>query len=129
LASVFEISFEGDHVLVRIEGEKSIEGSTKLFTALIAACDEYQCFDILGISNATSPMPVDDGYQHADMFKRLGFDNRYRLAWVEQTTEAVSATYFVETVLVNRGLPGRLFNSVSDAKAWLLNKDPQQETT
>jgi len=129
MSTEFKITFRGDFVEAIAPSDKSIEIVTPMWEALAAECEQRRCFNILGISTADYPMPTIDGYQHAELFNKLGIDHRYRIAWVEKNPEAVDATYFVETVLINRGLPGRLFISVGDAKAWLLNKDPQQETT
>lgn len=123
MSSIFEVSFEGEFVKVVAEGNKTIGSATRLWTAVVAECEKHPCHNILGISDAENPMPVIDGYQHADLFKRLGIDSRYRIAWVERNPEAVDATYFVETVLINRGLPGRLFPSTGAAVDWLLNRD------
>ena len=66
-------------------------------------------------------MEAIEGYDHARLFEELGIDDRYRIAWVEFNDEARDMTLFVETVLINRGLPGRLFSSEADARAWLLS--------
>ena len=62
-----------------------------------------------------------EGYEHANLFEQLGIDTRYRIAWVEKNPEAYHAAYFIETVLFNRGFPGRIFLDVAEAKEWLLS--------
>lgn len=119
----FTISFEGDHIKVLSDGAKNLDYATRLWTAIVEACNEHKCYRVLGIADTTSPMPPLDGYQHADLFRKLGITRNYRVAWVELNQEAKEATYFVETVLFNRGLPGRLFDSVADATEWLLTED------
>ena len=119
----FTISFEGDHIKVLSNGAKNLEFATQLWTAITEACDEHDCYKVLGIADTTSPMPALEGYQHADLFRKLGIDRNYRIAWVELNQEAKAATYFVETVLFNRGLPGRLFDSVTEATDWLFSDD------
>ena len=121
MSEKFEVANRGNYVEVLASGDKSIATATRLWEAVTAECEKQDCYRVLGISNAENPMPTIDGYQHADLFKRLHIDHRYRIAWVEKNPEAVNATYFVETVLINRGLPGRLFSSVGAAKDWLLN--------
>ncbi len=68
-------------------------------------------------------MPVLDGYRHADLFRKLGIGRKYKIAWVELNEDAKDATYFIDTVLFNRGLPGRLFDTVLEATEWLLAVD------
>jgi len=127
MSADFEITFRGDFVEAIAPSDKSIEIVTPMWEALVAECEQRRCFKILGISTADYPMPTIDGYQHAELFNKLGIDHRYRIAWVEKNPEAVDATYFVETVLINRGLPGRLFSSTSAALDWLLNEDSSQK--
>lgn len=121
MSSEFQITYRDEFVEVITSGEKNIQLATKLWTAVVAECEQHSCYNVLGISEAENPMPTIDGYQHADLFTRLNIDHRYRIAWVERNPEALNATYFVETVLINRGLPGRLFTSVGAARDWLLN--------
>lgn len=128
MSTEFKITFRGDYLEAISPSDKSIEIVRPMWEALAAECEQRRCFKILGISTAENPMPTIDGYQHAEMFNSLGIDHRYRIAWVENNPEAVDATYFVETVLINRGLPGRLFGTTGAALDWLLNKDPQQVT-
>lgn len=44
----------------------------------------------------------------------------YRIAWVEHNEDAKDIVDFIETVLLNRGLPGRAFDSEEEAREWLL---------
>lgn len=121
MSTEFHITFRDEYVEVLALGDKSIASATKLWETITAEYEARNCHKVLGISTAENPMPTIDGYQHADLFRRLNIDHRYRIAWVEQNPEAVDATYFTETVLINRGLPGRLFSSVGAAKEWLVN--------
>lgn len=119
----FTISFEGDHIKVLSGGDKNLKYATQLWTAVVEACNEHQCFNVLGIADTTSPMPALEGYQHADLFRKLGIARNFRVAWVELNQDAREATYFIETVLYNRGLPGRLFDTVAEATEWLLAEE------
>ncbi len=67
-------------------------------------------------------MPTIDGYDHAEMFRELGITGEFRIAWAELSDDAREATRFVETVLSNRGMPGKLFSSEEDARRWLFSK-------
>ena len=66
-------------------------------------------------------MPILDGYAHAEMFRELGITGGYRIAWVEHDPAARETTDFVETVLFNRGLPGRSFATEEEAEQWLFS--------
>lgn len=114
------ITFEGDHVRVVTKGRKNLEGSRRLWTDIAAACREHHCYKVLGISTADNPMSIVDGFAHAELFRELGFTGKYRIAWIETNEIArEKGTLFTETVLVNRGLPGRLFTSEKEAREYL----------
>lgn len=119
----FEVSFQGDHVRIDSYGERSIEYATALWTEAIKVCAENDCYLVLGISNAPGPMPIMDGFEHIELFRKLEIRDRYRISWAELNDDARSASEFTETVLVNRGLfPGKLFSNEKDARQWLFQE-------
>ena len=91
----------------------------------MVACEQHDCYNVLGIVDTTVPLTAGEGYEHADLFEQLGIDNKYRIAWVEKNGEAYQAVYFVETVLFNRGFPGRVFLDEDEAKEWPLCGDEE----
>ena len=48
----------------------------------------------------------------------VSFEGEY----VKVISDGVTAVHFIETVLSNRGLPGRMFADVSEARDWLPGK-------
>lgn len=116
------VTFEGNHIQVLSDGDKTFEFSVKLWTTVAETCQQHDCFNVLGIANTTEPLEAIDGYEHARLFGDLDIDVRYRIAWVELNPDAVDIAAFIETVLINRGLPGQLFASVEDAKEWLFGE-------
>ena len=123
LRNRFSVSFEGDHVRVESDGDKDLDFSSRLWKEVRDQCVEQRCFRVLGIANTSSPLSTVDAYDHAGLFEELGIDHRYRIAWVELNPEARDTVQFVETVLTNRDLPGRLFETVAEAREWLLGED------
>lgn len=124
----FTVSFQGDHVRIDSDQERSIEYATALWTEVAKICEEHDCYNVLGVSNAPGPMPIIDGYDHADLFRKLGITQKYKIAWAELNDDARSATEFVETVLFNRGLPGRAFANEEDARRWLFSKNQSNDS-
>jgi len=114
-----EISFEGDHVRAVSIGQKSIETSRKLWTEIVQVCKEHQCYRVLGIANTTKAMPIIDGIDHVSLFRELGINTKYRIAWVEQNAAAMKSVKFIDAALFNRMLPGRIFSEEDEAKTWL----------
>lgn len=116
------ITFEGDHVLVLSDGDKDMEFAEKLWSQVSGMCQKNNCFNVLGIARTSTPQEALDGYDHARLYRELGIDGRYRIAWVELEPDAIDMASFIETVLVNRGLPGRVFENEADAREWLLGE-------
>ncbi|MDJ0833229.1 MAG: hypothetical protein QNJ69_06870 [Gammaproteobacteria bacterium] len=117
--SHFEIFVEGNLIKVHLSGREDMQVASSLWPQVVEACEKNNCFQVLGIAETTQPLNTVDAYQYAQLFDKLGIDYRYRIAWVELNPQAYSATLFAQTVLKNRGLPGRVFASEADARRWL----------
>jgi len=119
MSTHYQITHEGNQVVVRLKGVENIDVAERLWPGVVEACEEHKCFNVLGIADTTEPLSAADSFNHAELFRKLNIDHRYRIAWVELNSDAHEATSFAELVLSNRGLPGRLFADVQDAKEWL----------
>lgn len=115
-----EISFEGDYLQVIADGEKDYRFQERLWNEVVAACKQHDCRRILGIAHTTKPVEALEGFELAQLFRDLGVTDEYRIAWVEHNKDAKDIVNFIETVLINRGLPGRVFDSEPEALEWLL---------
>ena len=115
----FSVTFEGDHVKVVSVGDKSMDVARRVWTEVAEVCQQHDCYHVLGLALSETPLSIVDGYSHAELFRELGITARYRIAWVEQDRSAREVIEFTETVLVNRGLPGRLFTTEEQALKWL----------
>ena len=91
----------------------------------MAACDQYNCFNILGESYTTEELSTMDAFNHLKIVELVGLTLQHRVAWVIQEKETGKGIEFVETVVVkNRGLVnGEIFSSVEEAKRCLLGKE------
>jgi hypothetical protein len=114
-----EISFEGDHIKVIANGVKDYEFARRVYTGIHDACIENSCFKVLGIGKTTRSQSTLEAFDNARLWKDLGFTFQYRIAWVELNSAAMDTAQFIETVLINRGFPVRLFNDIEDARQWL----------
>ncbi len=117
----FTVTFADKYVRVVSDGEKDLEFSKTLWTEVIRTCEENNCYRVFGLANTTIPMEALDAYDHGRLFRDLGLDSRFRIAWVESNPEAIDIVAFIETVLLNRGLPGKLFDDEREAMEWLLS--------
>ena len=114
------VSFEGDHILVLTDGDKDYEYLEQLWSQVSRACEKHDCFNVLGVAKTDTPIEAAEAYELPRIFRENNIDERYRIAWVEQSPEAVDTISFVESILSNRDLPGRQFAKEKEARAWLL---------
>ncbi len=123
MQNTLKISFEGDHILVIADGDKDYRYMDRLWREMAAACEQHDCYDVLGIANTSTPVEAVDGYDLPVLFRELNIDQKYRIAWVEKNEDSRDVIAFFQTVLANRGLPGLLFETEEQAREWLLGSD------
>jgi hypothetical protein len=114
------ISFKGDHVLVQAEGDKDMEFAESLWAQATSLCEAENCFNVLAISRSAKTLEAMDAYEYARLYRKLGIDHRYRIAWVELEPHATDIASFIDTVLADRGYNDRSFPNEMKAKEWLL---------
>lgn len=117
----FTVNYKKDFVLIVSNGEKTIEFAREVIATAVKVCTTNSNYQILGISNTTKPVSLWEGYQYHEIFKEAGISYAYKIAWVEENSEFIDIYRFIETVLINRGLPGKVFTDTNEAKHWLLN--------
>jgi hypothetical protein len=122
MANTMNITFDGNHIRAESKGDKSLAWSRQLFSAIVGACEANNCFRVLGISESTKPVSIIEGFEHIELFRELGINTKYRIAWVELNPAAVKTVKFVDAALFNRMLPGRLFPTEEEARAWLFGE-------
>jgi len=119
MTNAMTITFEEDHIRAESRAEKSITWSRKFWTAVAEVCVENDCYKVLGISESLTVMPIQDGFDHVALFRELGINTKYRIAWIELNPAAIKTVRFVDAALFNRMLPGRLFKTEEEARKWL----------
>jgi hypothetical protein len=115
-----EVMFKRNLVRVIADGDKDYHYQNRLWQGISAVCEKHQCFQVFGVSHTTTPLEAVEGYDTARIFRELNIDSRYRLACVETNPESRYMAEFITTVLTDRGLPGRLFDTEEEAIEWLL---------
>ncbi|MBN1470463.1 MAG: hypothetical protein JW925_01680 [Syntrophaceae bacterium] len=119
------VEYKGNYIHVRHYGKNNYDISLDLWRRVKAACDEHNCFNILGENYTTNELSTMDAFNHLKILEEVGLTLKYRVAWVSNTPETAKGIEFVETVVVkNRGLVnGALFSSIEEAKHWLLGDE------
>jgi len=116
----FTITFEGDHVRVLADGDKDMEFAESLWSEVSSLCDKHNCYNVLGVARTSTPLEALDAYEYARLYRKLGIDARYRIAWVELEPNASDIASFIGSVLSDRGLSDRMFQTEDEARGWLL---------
>ncbi|UUO06580.1 hypothetical protein M4951_24960 [Blastopirellula sp. J2-11] len=115
------IEFMGDYISVVTTGADSYARSMTLWKKIIAACQKYDCNNILGQSQTQGELSTMDSFKHIEVFQEAGVTWKHRIAWVAPDPDKFEQLKFVETVLRNRALVnGGLFRTVEEARNWLL---------
>jgi len=116
------VTFEGDHILAHVSGAGDYGVVEEVCSRISRACEKHQCFNVLGIAESSDPIEAVESYELPGVFRKYNIDARYRIAWVELNPEGVDVIELAADILANRGLPGRLFATVDEAKAWLFDE-------
>lgn len=120
------IEYMGDYLSVIVTGFDSVPRSLELWKQIVAACDKYDCYNILGQSKTAGELSTMDAFKHIEIFQQAGITAKHRIAWVAEENTKYEQLQFIETVLRNRALiNGHLFCSREEAREWLLS--PEQE--
>ncbi len=110
-----------NYLHVDIRGVGTYEAALELWTSVAQACEQHQCFNILGEQFLMATVSTTDAFDHPAIFKKAGINVRHRIAWVDKNPRTRETTAFIRDVLTSRSVSyGRLFNDVESAKHWLL---------
>jgi hypothetical protein len=104
-----------------VTGVNSVENVVAYLQQLRQECEARGCFRVLIEERLEGPrLRTLDVFQIASQGV-VGASRIDAMAFVDVNAEG-DLMKFAETVAANRGLPIRLFSSVSDAKTWLQRK-------
>ena len=95
-------------------------GAYEMWNAIVATCHEFECFQVLGESRQTAPIPTVDAYEHLGLIKEAGVTPDYRIAWVSDDPPVHERLRLIETVIRGRSpFNVSVFESKDDAIRWL----------
>jgi len=120
-----KITPEDGYVHVEISGEATHTNALEMWERIAQACNQYQCYKVLGEQYLKKALTTSDIIDHPKLFKKAGMSQSHLIAWVDHNPRTRSTTEFIRDVLTNRFIGrGKLFNNVDEAKNWLL-RDPR----
>ena len=62
MENTLKVSFEGDHVLVLANGDKDYRYMDRLWREVAMACEEHDCYKVLGLADTRTPVEAVEGY-------------------------------------------------------------------
>jgi len=125
-----EITPQDNYLHVVITGNSSYENAIHLWRKIAEACNQHNCFYVLGEQNMSNAISTMDAWNHQTIFAEVGITAKFVIAWVDKNPKTFEHTQFIRQVLANRDIGyGKLFSDTQKAKAWLLEKIASKSTT
>jgi|GEM_PF-1606548 len=118
----FIIYEKDDYIQVHANGAKTLEFATSMWREVVKRCRTKKIYKILGIALTSDPLKKQEAKDLLPLFKELGLDQNYKIAWVELNPEYYEVILYAESLMSSNGVDAKFFYEVSHAKAWL-NKD------
>jgi hypothetical protein len=118
-----------NYLHVEVQGIGNYENAFTMWSSIAQACEQYQCFNVLGEQYLLQTVTIAEAFDHPALFKKAGINVKHRIAWVDKNPRTRNTSEFIRDVLTSRSVGnGRLFNDTSAAKAWLLHKAEAAKT-
>lgn len=112
-----------NYLHVEVRGIGNYENAVYFWQKVAEACNQYQCYNVLGEQYLLDSISTIDAFDHPAIFKKLGISTKYYFAWVDKNPRTRETTQFVYDVLASRSISyGRIFNDIDSAKEWLLER-------
>ncbi len=123
------ITPQDNYLHVVIKGNSSYENAAYLWRTIADACNQHNCFYVLGEQDMSNAISTIDAWNHQTIFAEAGITAKFVIAWVDKNPKTFEHTEFIRTVLANRDIGyGKLFSDVEKAKNWLLEKIASKST-
>jgi hypothetical protein len=120
----YDVRFEnrGSYLLAHITGRgEYLETTRTTWRSIAAECKERGFTKLLILEEIAGQLPFMDQYAFADGLRQIGFDG-ITVAFVDAEPEHYANNKFAEDVAANRGVNGRMFQTVAEAENWLLSR-------
>ena len=121
----FIIYEKDDYIQVHANGAKTLEFATSMWREVIKRCSTKKIYKILGIALTSDPLKKQEAKDLLPLFKELGLDQNYKIAWVELNPEYYEVILYAESLMSANGVDAKFLYEVGHAKAWL-NTDPSK---
>lgn len=120
----YTIEYSKSLISVRTSGIFDYLNAYEMWKDIVTTCEANNCFQILGVSMLSEPMPQLDTYDQVNLLASAGISPKHRVAWVAGKLDLLENLRLVETVFKQRSSQNvRIFKAVDDAKRWLQHGD------
>lgn len=122
-SKLYKIVFEhhDEYLYVYVTGEHDgYDVSIGYWREVADECKKSNVKRVLIEEDIPELVPMSDMYRIASEIPTLGFGG-VRVAFVDRYTEQQADNEFGALVATNRGLYGKIFNNIEEAKNWLLD--------
>jgi len=117
----YKIEFDNqpEYLSAYVSGEKdSLEISRQFWREISEECKRVECKKLLIVEDIEEAVSMADIYMIASEIPQLFYG--VRIVFVDTHLDHQSLNEFGEIVATNRGVHGKIFNDVEEAKKWLL---------
>lgn len=121
----YEILYEdhNSYLYAFVKGEMdSIETSIDYWTKVINKCKELGREKLLVVEKFENQVSVIDMFVLCEHIAELSYGYYLQIAFIDEEIDHTEVNNFGQTVATNRGVSVQIFESVKDAKVWLLRK-------
>lgn len=118
-----KITPENGYLHIQVTGEASYTDTLEFWQKVAKACEEHQCYKILGEQNLTKTLTTSEAIDYPKLYKKAGMNESHLVAWVDHNPRTKETTTFIHDILANRFIgKGKVFYNTEDAKRWLLRE-------
>lgn len=110
------------YLRIEARGTRSPEASRAFFRRIAEESAAHGLYDILLVLELEGRLSTFEIHDLIAKHRESGFDERHRIAVVDQNPESRPDMSFAEDVGVVRGLQGAAFDNEEDAIRWLLER-------
>jgi hypothetical protein len=125
-----DIKLKGNYIEVNLNGNGDLQDDFDNWKKITKFCRKHKTYNILGITEVSvNPFKVIDAFDAYKMFKEVGIDTRYRIAWFDKDPGVRKMDQFALTVMQNRAVCSEceVFSEIHKAKKWLLKEENKKD--
>lgn len=119
----YEINYEDrkDYLYAFVNGkEDSLNVSISFLTKVALKCSEMKHDKLLIVENFETNVNMHDMFTLGELVAKLTIKYRIKIAFIDEEDTQFERNQFGELISQNRGARFKIFNSIENAEAWLL---------